>query len=436
MTSPLRTLGFTFVAIIFCGLPAFGQGFAGRQLPSNRMLNVHGLELAWTANAAINSSRDRVETLVVDEETVFVQTRNGFITAIDAETGERRWSQLPARIDTPTFPVTTNADTVVVVAGMELIAFNKWNGGQLWRLPLQEQPSNSPTLDGERIYIPGSHGSVYAYDMPKIQQLYDEGKLPEWEKTAIVWRHNTSGAIKNAPVVISWDDNSVTTGNVTEVVFASDTGIMYAVGADNHKLGLQFETHEPASTALGWLGTYVYLATEDQHVYCVDVRNLAFVWEFAARSPVRTPPRVVQGRLYLSPMGGTLYCIEARSGRELWKEEQARKFVAQIGTRVIANDNLGNLLIIEPGEISDDILSTFSDVKITGRLPLRQFPIRGHNELTDRIFLCSESGTVIGIRPQGSAFPRYFKHPNSRPIEPLLAAPTPEAPEPAPDANN
>lgn len=434
MTHPLRTFGFTIVAIFLGGFTAFGQGFAGRQIPSNRLLNVHGLELAWSANAAINPSRDKVVTLVVDEETVFIQTRNGFITAIDAETGKQRWSRLPARIDTPTFPVTTNDDTVVVVAGMELIAFNKWSGGQVWRLPLQEQPSDSPTLDGQRAYIPGSHGSVYAYDMTKIRKLYNEGKLPEWERTAIIWRHKTSAAVKHAPVVISWEDNSISAGEVTEVVFASQTGVMYAVGANDHKLGLQFETQKPSSAALGWLDDYVYLATDDQHVYCIDVHNLALVWEFASPAPVRVPPRVVQGRLYISPMGGTLYCIEARTGRELWKEESARKFLAQIGTKVIANDDLGNILIIEPGEASEDILSTFGNVEITGRLPLRTFSIRGYNELTDRIFLCTPSGTVVAIRPQGSAFPRYFKHPNSRPIEPLLATPTPNAPEPAPEA--
>ncbi len=423
MALSLRVFGLLTLASLTAATASAQTGTPIR-VPTDGELGRYDLELAWSGNAVMDASRDLAVNIALDEESVYIQTRNGFVTALDAETGTRRWAQLFGRLDTPAFPVVTNQEMLLVVAGMQVYAVNKWNGHLLWKVTVPEQAGSPPTLDAERVYIATEQGSVYAFDLAKIYELHHAGKLPESGHLARLWRHRTSKSVEFPPVVVNYERIDDKVRQITDVVFASQTGILYSVGAGDHKLSFQMETTKPISAPMGKLNSRIFLATGSQHVYCIDVATRKFVWEFTSRSPIRTAPRIIGDRCYLNPTDGTLYCVDVNTGVELWREDDAVDFVGQSARYLFASDKLGNLMLLVPD------LETHSTT-IAARLPLRQFSIRGTNELTDRVYMCSPNGTVIAIRDRGSSFPLYYKNPEQRPIEPLLSV---SAPEPAADA--
>jgi hypothetical protein len=65
---------------------------------------------------------------------------------------------------------------------------------------------------------------------------------------------------------------------------------------------------------------------------------------------------------------------------------------------------------------------------------MRGFSVRVANDRTDRIYMSTESGLIIGLRKRGETIPVFHKYPDRLPIIPEVTPEVPAAPEAAPDA--
>lgn len=375
---------------------------AQQGLPSQSLLNRYGLEILWSSQAVINVSRDKINHVVLDEETVYVQTRNGFVTAFDSQTGIRRWAQLVGNIDSPQLPLVSNSDTVLVTSGIRLYAMDKWTGSELWEVAIPEAAGTSPVMDDSRVFIASQHGSVYAFDLEKIYELYHQNRLPQWSHLARLWRHKTSKPIAFRPVLYG-----------DQLTFVSETGVMYSVKAKNDQLVFQQTTELKVAAPLVESESYLFVATDDNHLYCLDKERGTLQWHAITRSRVRNTPTIIYNRCYLTTVDGTLYCFDKHTGVELWTVPNATSFVAKTNSYIVSEDTLGSLLLLSPD-------STESEVTEVGRLPFREFKFKAQNSLTDRIYLVTEQGLVVCLRERGDSFPVFFKNPERRPIEPIF----------------
>lgn len=371
-------------------------------VPPRKLLDRYNLEQLWLSHAVIDSSRDRVTNLVLDEETVYVQTKNGFISALDSRSGAQRWAQLLARLDTPQFPLISNSDTVLVNAGMSMFAVDKWSGSELWHINLPEQVSTSPAMDEERVFLATGSGSVYAFDLAKVLELYRQHKLPEWGFQARLWRHRTSKAIRYSP--LSYDG---------QITFASETKTIYSVNAADDSLVFQMETPDAVTAPIVRSEDKLFVATGDQRLYCLNAQRGTTLWVFIARANIPDSPNLINNRCYVSPNDGSLHCLNKETGVLLWEQFGARGVLAETENYVVSQDKLGNVLLISPQEEQQT-------AQIIARLPLRDFSIRAENELTDRIYLATPSGMVICLKEKGISYPKFFKNPDKRPLEPIF----------------
>jgi outer membrane protein assembly factor BamB len=371
-------------------------------IPSRTLLNRYGLELLWSSRAVINPTRDKVEHLVLDEESVYVQTRNGFVTAFDSQSGIRRWAQLVGRIDTPQLPLTSNSDTVLVTSGVQLFALDKWTGTELWEIAIPEAAGTSPVIDEDRVFIASQLGSVFAFDLRKIYELYHQNRLPQWSHLTQLWRHKTSRPIEHRPIL--YDD---------QLTFVSQTGILYSVLSKNDQIVFQQQTDVQISAPMIQSGPYLYVATEDNQLYCLDKGRGTIQWDFITRDVVRNAPVVINNRLYLTTADAHMYCINATTGSEHWIVDDAKQFVAKTDSYVVCEDSLRNLVLLAPDE-------TGTGVSRIASLPFRGFRFKAQNSLTDRIYMVTSDGLVVCMRERGQSFPKFFKHPERRPIEPVF----------------
>lgn len=409
MVRGLAAGGVMLTALLCVEVSAFGQGFAAP--PTARMLAPLGLERMWWAQATIDSTRDKVQHIVADEEIVVVQGTGGITTCFDAETGKKLWDTYLGRQDDPSFPAITNDDYVLCVVGMTLYGVNKRNGDIVWQVNLPTHPSTSPSADQERVYIGALDGSLYAFDLRKIKQLYNENLLPQWSHETQAWRYKTAKEV-TAPAV----------SDGVRVTFASMDRSLYTVTANRRKLVFQFETDAPIATALTSMDNWVYLASQDQNFYCINSLNGQIRWHFISGSPIRTNPMLVNRRIYLMPERGGMFCINADNGREIWKRPKLTDFMATSKSFVFATDDAENLAVLD--------LATGIP---RGYLSMRAFPRRIHNTRSDRVFMSTNSGLVIALRERGREFPDYFQFPEKRPIVPLVAPEEPVA-KPQPEA--
>jgi outer membrane protein assembly factor BamB len=378
------------------------------RIPSGRELNRYGLQLQWWGQAVMDPARDTVMHVSVDEDIVYVQSTEGLITAFHAETGKRLWSQLLGAANQISLPIASNEREAFVAIGLQLFSLNKFTGEIEWELRLPHHPSTAPEADSDRMYVGMVDGSVFCYNIAQIETLWIAGRLPQWSANAYRWRHKAPEEITSSPI----SDGRL-------VAFASYSGTVYSVLADEHRLNFQFETDEPIVTPMGRGAGSLFVVSEDTRLYCLNFETGVRRWTFTAGVPIRTQPQVIGSNVYVSPHNDGLYCLSTTSGAIKWHQPRATTFLAATDSYLFASDSLNNVLML-----------AHEDGGIQGEAPLKRFSKYLPNERTDRLFLASSDGVILCISEQGQEFPQYHKFPERRPILPELAEDEPDA-EPA-----
>lgn len=385
------------------------------ELPTSRMLSRYGLERAWWSQATVNPKRDKVKYMVLDEENVYLQGTGGTVTAFDADSGKRLWSVQLGNRDEPIFPGVSNEKHFLTVNGMALYCIERFSGNVLWELTLPAMPSVGPAVDNQHIYVGTLDGSIYSFELRKINELHNKRLLPQWSYQAMRWRYRTSKEITTT---------AYSTGRL--VNFASRDGSLYAVGALERDLTWQFETSAPITAPLAATNDSLILASEDYFVYCLNRDNGLVRWEFASGFPIRKAPIVIEEDLYIMPDRGGLFNLRLRSGEEKWERPGISDLLGATKSRLFCSDVTGNIVLLQR-----------STGRPLGSLPLRSFSVRLQNDRTDRLFLATPSGLVMCLREQGSEFAHFHKYPERAPIVPDVEPdePTPPAPMPEGAAN-
>ncbi|MGZ0169105.1 MAG: outer membrane protein assembly factor BamB family protein [Planctomycetales bacterium] len=396
LTSTLAALAILSVA----SSSAFAQT---RTLPTSRMLARFGLERAWWSQATLDPGQDHVRYMVLDEQSLYVQSSGGIITAFDSETGQKRWAVQLGRHNLPSQACVSNDDRVLVIVGTTLYALDKLDGDLIWELSLPNSASTSPSVDNRRLYYGTLDGSVYAYDLKKIEELHNDNLLPQWTNIALLWRYKAAGEITTQPI-----------SNGLTLKFASRDNSLYSLTAADRTLQWQFETDRPVSAPLGHSPGFVYLASEDFNVFCIKQDTGSVRWQFVAGLPIRKEVRIIGDNVYVFPHLGGVYCISRVSGERRWKKAYMEDFVGATKNLVFLTDNLGQVAVLSS-----------KDGAPIGSLKLKDFPIRYGNELTDRIYMATKSGLIVCIREQNKEFPTYHMFPERQPILPEFASDEP-----------
>jgi len=396
---------FALLTVACSTISGFSAQAQGTLLPTPRMLAPHGLERMWFNQATLNPSRDRVQHLVADENVVIVQSRSGVVTTFDITNGRKLWAVQPARVDAISFPAVTNDDLVLIVSGMSMYALQKFTGKLAWSFKLPSSPSTSPGVDDERVYVGARDGSVYAFNLKRINKYFNERLLPQFSGQTMDWRYKAFKEITTPPI---------STGRV--VNFASRGGSLYSVTTTDRKLSFQFETDFPISAPMAESERYLFLPSEDFKLYCLNKENGVTRWVYNAGLEIRKQPQVIEQDVFLTPDHGGLHVVDRGSGRRKWFRGRLTEFVAASTSRVYVSDNVGNLVILGR-----------EDGKMIAALPLRRFSKRISNGRTDRVIIATTTGLVACIRERGREFPIYYMFPERRPLLPEFAPAPPKA---------
>ena len=398
MKSFLRVLTAVAMAVICAVTPAIAQLKGDPALPTHQQLSRLGLERAWWAQSILNPHRDKVRHVSIDEDMVYVQATSGVTTAFDAETGQQLWAIQLGRFDQPSFPAISNEDLALIIVGSTMYGIEKRTGKTSWTLILPGQPSTGPAVDEKNVYFGALDGMLYAYSLRKIHKLYEDRLLPKWSMDAQIWTYKAGKEITSPPI---------TTGRV--VNFASRDGSLYSVTAAARKLVYQLETDKAIVAPLSRLDNTMFMASEDNTLFALNLFNGRVEWEFTSGLPIRKTPWALVNDLYVVPDRGGMYSLNPATGERRWWKPELSNFIAMSGQSVAASDEEGNLVMV-----------TRDKGETIGSLSLRRFNVRTGNDRTDRIYMATESGLVICLRQFGHTYPVYHRYPDRLPLLPEI----------------
>jgi len=375
----------------------------------------HGLTRAWAAQVQLDSARGQLRNLVLDTGTLFAQTDQGILEAIDAETGKRLWTAQVGERGYPTFAPAVNPTLVALINGSTVYVLNRCNGKVLWKAQLNGAPSAGPALSRQRVYVPMNDGMIFSYALTPMEESSKELDKLAREQSPTPEQVAARETARRESLRLKQDKSPplgcrgpgrplvaplVTRQNVDEeyVTWTTERGYL-CVGRVDRTRGNQFALlyrlhteapisnqpcYMPPNPSIAGDSGVIFAASEDGYIHAIRERDGNELWRFSTGSPIVENP-VALGRFVLvtNQLGG-LYCLDAaNTGNQVWWSPEVTRVVAAGKQRVYAADKVGRIRVLEgrSGAVLDTIAAEYLPVKLT-------------NSETDRMFLASKTGLV------------------------------------------
>jgi len=355
----------------------------------------HGLVRAWWRQVPVDSTRDEVETLTLQGDTLYVQTRRGTISALDSENGQVRWTRQIGAPNLVTTAVGANEKFAAVVNGTTLYVLGHDDGKIAFERKMQNVPGAGPALSTTHVFAPATNGSIESYD------IFDPKQPPRM--------YNSTGRAMTQPfaagITLAW---------------TTDRGLFYVAQTEPLSPRFRVETYEPIIVGPGYQPPYLYVGSLNGHVLKVHEVTGNILWKAAVGEPVDERPIMLGDRLYVSSRRGGLRCILAeanvepprpgkeddapREGTIAWQAPQAGRLLAGSEKHLYCLDELGRLMILRRAD--GGFVDSFA-------LPGQRLVVQ--NDVTDRIYFGTPGGTVQCLHEAGIDKPLSHRRKSSAP---------------------
>jgi outer membrane protein assembly factor BamB len=257
--------------------------------------NVSKLQSAWTFDTG-----DTVPgTPVVAGGTLYLESNNGYLYAVDAEDGSLKWGSGSGGNFGEASPA-YGAGLLIVGGDQNVTAFDASTGAVAWTAPIGYFTDGGQAIAGGVVYTGDCIGTMHALDLKTGAEL--------WSKTGL------SSCIETTPAVA---DGRVFLG-------ASNTngGRVFALDASSGHLLWRFKTQVGiAQSAPSVVRGTVYIGSLDGHLYALDAATGRVVWKDRLGGATHSSPGVAHGLVYIGDESGYLYAFHRRDGSLAWRTQ-------------------------------------------------------------------------------------------------------------------
>ena len=252
--------------------------------------NVESLQQKW--KYFIESETVGGSSPAVSNGVVYLGGPGSDLYALDASTGEKRWSfTAGAGIDSS--PAVTNGIVYFGSNDDNLYALNATTGRKLWSYTTGGSIFSSPAVVDNVVYIGSDDGNVYARKATTGAGLWS---------TAIGSEVRSSPAVVNGVVYIGTMD-----------------GDMYALSARTGAKLWSYSTGDAVRSSPAVAFGVVYFGSYNGSFYALNASTGAKLWSFdTGIYLIISSPAVADGIVYFASENGLVYALNARTGSLLW----------------------------------------------------------------------------------------------------------------------
>jgi outer membrane protein assembly factor BamB len=405
--------------------------------PDEALERLH-LKVAWRTYIPTDGRRDGLLSVQILSDQILVQTRSGVLVALNPADGSAQWRAafgLPYRA---LAPAAINASSVFVYSGVRLYSLDRKTGQFQWEMTPPNGPSAAPVANDKQLFLTLNTGLLDVYELPRVSQARTPIAPPGAAASAepmspspapplapdapegptgnhlplSLFGYRPGGRLERAPLAAEDKVMIVDTTGAVEGVYQQGPTVQYRV-----------ELESPVTAPMAQYGNLAYVATLNQHLTALNILNGGVEWQFLAAGPARARPAVTEEDVYVSTLGAGVHRLNRQNGQEIWRNAEAGQFLAANKTLVYARDiDQARLLIID--RLRGTTLTRF---------PIRDFVFPISNDVTDRLFLAANDGTLLCLHDQ--AYPTPLSWQRTEDLSPKPAGPPKKAPPaPAPSA--
>ncbi|MCC6202552.1 MAG: outer membrane protein assembly factor BamB [Gammaproteobacteria bacterium] len=240
---------------------------------------------------------------------VYAASRDAEVAAFDLSSGKRHWNRGVKQAEI-TGAIAAGAGSIVVgTAGGEVIALDRDDGTERWRVPVGSEVL-APAVIGERIAVVRSgDGHVFGLDLASGSRLWSYDR-----PVPALSLHGTS-----APVLASG-----------RVIVGFDGGHLVALDAGNGKLLWEARIAIPKGrTDLDRMididaapvvsGDTIYVASYQGQVAAVALDSGEILWTREISTSVGVA--IDERRVYVTEQTGHVWALDRETGASLWKQD-------------------------------------------------------------------------------------------------------------------
>ncbi len=320
--------------------------------PSRRTVATLPASFSDTSGGIGQASADsstNLQSLATDSEiqeaTVFVGDKNGSVHAVNADTGDKIWSNKISPSNAVRSPTVVNGSVFVTAGDNVLYALNASTGDISWSFdPGSEfNARGSPTIVNNTAYYGTEDGNLYAVNATDGSQK---------------WVYSTDDSFRASPTVVNgtvfigdhqdtlhavnaetgstvWTHTVSATGDYTDtrirksaavhngsVFFATMGGQVMSLDSETGDKNWEYLTKAPndgPASAVTYSNGALYFADDAGYVYSINSSDGGEKWVYNASDVVRSSPTVVSGTVYVGVRSSkSLHALDASDGSVVW----------------------------------------------------------------------------------------------------------------------
>jgi len=318
-----------------------------------------------------------------DEAITYLITasRDGAVEGFDAESGKSLWSTSIGDYRLPTYGPGVNDNFVAVSNGSTLYAIDTNTGKLIGQRKLNESLAAAPQPVNNNIYCSTLGNAILSLDATNLaESVITSARFSSGVPSPVIPSHSRQ--------FIAWPNKNY--------VYLAESG--RSISLWSRLVGQDSFIASPQATTDGFIAV-----SSTGMVYRMSLsRTESIMWRANLAAQCTTTPLVADGVILVVTDAGAMVALSESDGERFWIAEESAlaQPLAITPDRIYAQLKAGQLAAIDR-----------KSGKTLARVD-RAFALGMHNDVNDRIVLCSESGAMMCLHEPLAVRPRLNRPAN------------------------
>jgi serine/threonine protein kinase/outer membrane protein assembly factor BamB len=267
---------------------------------------------------------------VLHEQTLLVDTLDGSLAALSADSGELRWRQNRVDNREVMFGAPCAGATLVFVGTTdeEVLGLSLESGGLIWRRAVQGVVQQAPVLSRDRLIVATEKGYLYLLRAGNGQVVWGRplglglGAPVPGDEQLFVSAGTLLSALDMSSGTVSWEFQAASRLTTRPALFGdliligTERGVLHALRQSDgqEQWRAQFSGALSAAPAVG---DAIFAVDRSGSVTALSPDGRQALWHFDARAAINATPLLADGKLLFGASNGIFYALDAHDGREL-----------------------------------------------------------------------------------------------------------------------
>jgi len=248
----------------------------------------HPIKFRWS----YETGKGAISSPAVAEGIVYVAAFDGYLFALEGNSGEIKW-EYKLRGNLTSSPVVYEGALFIGSMDSHLYSLDLQSISLRWKLKTGGLITSSPAVIEDIVYVGSYDQHIYAIDCTN-------GNL--------LWKFNTTGTITSSPLVYQ-----------EFVYIGSLNNFVYALNKKDGSLVWEYQTGYSISSCAAGFEDQIYIASNDGVLYCFNAKSGTPLWKINTGAPITCNPVIFEELVYIGNHNGVLIAANAKSGELQWQ---------------------------------------------------------------------------------------------------------------------